>query len=87
MAYFDLGMDVERYREIFSQSNQQIWPDASKDRGVLIFFNILSKREMMGLYNTTTISETSFLSFIVIDMIYLLGRYAQSQCECFKHKK
>ena len=24
MAYFDLGMDVERYREIFSQSNQQI---------------------------------------------------------------
>lgn len=37
MAYFDLGMDVERYREIFSQSNQQIWPDASKYRCSNIF--------------------------------------------------
>ena len=77
MAYFDLGLGVERYREIFSQSNQQIWSDASKERGVPIFLNILSRREVMGLYNATTIFETSFLSFIIIEMIHFLGRYAQ----------
>lgn len=77
MAYFDSGMGVERYIEIFSQSNQQIRSDASKERGVLISLNILSRREVMGLYKATTIFETSFLSFMVIDMIYLLGRYAQ----------